>query len=51
MKVAVTGASGFIGRHVLTNLLEHGVEIVAVTRDVTRLAGLAWRPRKFIYSK
>ena len=41
MKVAVTGASGFIGRHVLTNLLEHGVEIVAVTRDATRLTGLS----------
>lgn len=41
MKVAVTGASGFIGRHVLTDLLGHGVEIVAVTRDATRLAGLS----------
>lgn len=41
MKVAVTGASGFIGRHVLTNLLGHGVEIVAVTREATRLAGLS----------
>ncbi len=39
MKVAVTGASGFIGRHVLTALLQHDVEIVAVTRDVNRLAG------------
>jgi dTDP-6-deoxy-L-talose 4-dehydrogenase (NAD+) len=41
MKVAVTGASGFIGRHVLTDLLEHRAEIVAVTRDATRLAGLS----------
>lgn len=41
MKIAVTGASGFIGRHVLTGLLEHGVEIVAVTREATRLAGLS----------
>ena len=40
MKVAVTGASGFVGRHVLTALLEHGIEIVAVTRDVARIAGL-----------
>lgn len=40
MKVAVTGASGFIGRHVLTDLLGHGIEIIAVTRDATRLAGL-----------
>lgn len=41
MKVAVTGASGFIGRHVLTDLLGHGVEIIAVTRDATRLVGLS----------
>lgn len=41
MKVAVTGASGFIGQHVLANLLEHGVEIVAVTRNAARLAELS----------
>ena len=41
MKIAVTGASGFIGRHVLTELLQHEAEIVAVTRDATRLAGLS----------
>lgn len=38
MKIAVTGASGFVGRHVLTALLQHEVDIVAVTRDATRLA-------------
>ena len=41
MKIAVTGASGFIGRHVLTDLLEHGVKIVAVTREASRLTGLS----------
>lgn len=41
MKVAVTGASGFVGRRVLTVLPEHGVEIVAVTRDASRLSGLS----------
>lgn len=40
MKVAVTGASGFIGRHVLSALLEHEVKIVSVTRDAARLAEL-----------
>jgi len=40
MKIAVTGASGFIGRYVLAELLQHAVEIVAITRDVSRLAGL-----------
>jgi nucleoside-diphosphate-sugar epimerase len=41
MKIAVTGASGFIGRHVLKDLLWHKVEVVAVTRDAARLAGLS----------
>lgn len=40
MKIAVTGASGFIGRYVLTNLLKSQNEVVAVTRDATRLADL-----------
>lgn len=38
MKVAVTGASGFIGRHVLTALLQYEVEVVAVSREAMRLA-------------
>lgn len=40
MKIAVTGASGFVGRHVLTELLRHETEIVALTRDAGRLHGL-----------
>lgn len=35
MKIAVTGASGFIGRHVLHELAGHGVEVVAVIRPWT----------------
>ena len=38
MKIAVTGASGFIGQHVLTELLQHKTEIVAITRDAARLS-------------
>ncbi len=45
MKVAVTGASGFIGRHVLDALLQREVEIVAVTRDVRRLNGVSKQVR------
>lgn len=41
MKVAVTGASGFIGRHVLTALIQRQTEVVAVTRDTTRLANFS----------
>lgn len=32
MKVAVTGASGFIGRHVVAELARHDVDVVAVAR-------------------
>ncbi|MDH3349506.1 MAG: NAD-dependent epimerase/dehydratase family protein [Desulfobulbaceae bacterium] len=37
MKIAITGASGFIGRHVLAELENQHVEVVAVTRDASNL--------------
>src|SRR3954468_1787765 len=33
MKVALTGATGFIGSHVLTELEERGHEVLALVRD------------------
>ena len=33
MKVALTGATGFIGSHVLTELQQHGHEVTAIVRD------------------
>jgi dTDP-4-dehydrorhamnose reductase len=33
MKVALTGATGFIGSHVLTDLYKHGHEVTALVRD------------------
>jgi uncharacterized protein YbjT (DUF2867 family) len=33
MKVALTGATGFIGSHILTELQEHGHEVPALVRD------------------
>lgn len=40
MRVAVTGAGGFIGRHVLAELRGRDLDVVAVTRDARRLEGL-----------
>ncbi len=33
MKIALTGATGFIGSHILTELQEHGHEVTALVRD------------------
>jgi nucleoside-diphosphate-sugar epimerase len=38
MKIALTGASGFLGQHVLNELLLQEIEVTAVTRNATRLA-------------
>ena len=38
LKIAVTGASGFIGRYVLNELISRGVDVVALTRDVSKLS-------------
>jgi len=41
LHIAVTGASGFIGRHVLAELLRHdGILVTAATRDPSRLEGV-----------
>jgi uncharacterized protein YbjT (DUF2867 family) len=43
MKVALTGATGFIGSHVLTELREHGHEVAALVRDDSQATIVAAR--------
>jgi nucleoside-diphosphate-sugar epimerase len=43
MKVALTGATGFIGSHVLTELQEHGHSVTAFVRDASQADILADR--------
>ena len=43
MKVALTGATGFIGSHVLTELQEHGHEVTALVRDDAQVGSAAAR--------
>ena len=33
MKVTLTGSTGFVGSHILTELLKHGHEVTALVRD------------------
>lgn len=42
MKVLVTGASGFIGRHVVARLLAQGHTVTAVARNAERASALNW---------
>ena len=49
MRVALTGATGFIGSHVLTELHEHGHEVMALIRDdsqAERVAGYGATPTR-----
>jgi nucleoside-diphosphate-sugar epimerase len=43
MKVALTGATGFIGSHILTELHKNGHEVTALVRDDTQAATVAGR--------
>jgi len=43
MNVALTGATGFIGSHILTDLRQHGHEVTALVRDDAQAAVVADR--------
>lgn len=42
MKVLVTGATGFVGQHVIPRLLEHRHAVTAVARDEAKARNFAW---------
>ena len=42
MKVLVTGASGFVGRHVVSELLKRGHSVTAVGRHQTKARDFSW---------
>lgn len=49
MKVLVTGATGFVGRHLVSRLLACGHEITTMSRDAAKLASMPWAKKvKFI---
>src|ERR1022692_2567284 len=43
MRVKLTGATGFVGSHILTELLEHGHEVTALVRDHDQAGSVAAR--------
>jgi dTDP-6-deoxy-L-talose 4-dehydrogenase (NAD+) len=45
MKVMVTGATGFVGQHVVSELLERGHVVVAIARDSVRAQEMPWIDR------
>lgn len=44
MNILVTGATGFIGRHLVQALLDHGHSVTAVGRDGRKARSMPWWP-------
>src|SRR5437879_95254 len=51
MQLALTGATGFVGRHVIRLAVCRGYEVVAFTRDPSRPVGDCIATRKFTTSE
>jgi nucleoside-diphosphate-sugar epimerase len=46
MKIALTGSTGFVGSHILTELVTHGHDVIAAVRDEEEAAIVAGRGAK-----
>ena len=44
-QIIISGATGFVGRHVVPLFLEHGYDVIATARDQNRAASLEWFDR------
>ena len=42
MRIMVTGATGFVGRHVVNQLLACGHSVIAIARDIKRAQAMPW---------
>jgi len=42
MKILVTGATGFIGRHLISTLLDAGHTVTVIVRDADKVKSFAW---------
>ncbi len=47
-KVLITGASGFVGYHLVNKALDHGLEVYAAVRSTSKVSHLQGLPVKFI---
>lgn len=45
MRILVTGASGYIGKHLIPVLLDAGHEVIATSTDFTKISGEPWYSR------
>ena len=45
MKVLVTGATGFIGNHLIRHLLENDAEVIATSRSAEKAKQFQWYPK------
>lgn len=41
-KVVVTGATGFVGQHLIPRLLQHGFDVLAIARDFRKAQSFEW---------